>query len=207
MVVFKNDIEYAGDIAAATILGNIFLSHMISQSHPNFHCLRSALAPQLFQKQHEYCFALKHPAAIIVESTVVPFFSSRPLCCRNSTTCPNSCKLLLIRILRNLPRVSPSGTWLLQLRRNPRKSDCRYLGNGCLIRQTVQVLQQIQSQHQFNLVRLVSALSFVIARSGHGNPVAPRYDAFDLYQKFFFLVRTCTSSSLKSHKLICSMHL
>lgn len=51
-------------------------------------------------------------ASINVESTIVPRFKIKPRCIRSSTTCANSsCWIpFLIRMLRNRPSVSPSGT-------------------------------------------------------------------------------------------------
>ena len=63
--------------------------------------------------------------------------------------------------------------------------DC--LGNRRFVGQVIKVLQQIQPQHQFQVVGLISALSFIIARLDHGYPFAQRNNALDLLEKFFFL--------------------
>ncbi len=55
------------------------------------------------------------------------------------------------------------------------------------IRQVVEILQHINAEHQFQIVGLVAALSFVITRLNEGNPLSPRNDAVDLFQKLFFL--------------------
>ena len=61
------------------------------------------------------------------------------------------------------------------------------LTGGCLIRQVVQILQNMNSKHQFQIVRLVPALSFVIVRLYNSYSFAPRNDAVHLTQKFFFM--------------------
>ena len=45
----------------------------------------------------------------------------------------------------------------------------------------------INAEHQFQIVGLVAAFSFVITRLNEGNPLSPRNDAVDLFQKLFFL--------------------
>ena len=50
----------------------------------------------------------------------------------------------------------------------------------CHIRQVVQILHQIDPKHPFQIVGLISALSFVIARSDQADPFSPRYDSVDL---------------------------
>lgn len=74
--------------------------------------------------------------------------------------------------------------------------------NSRLITQVVQVLQQVQPQHDLQWIRLIAALSFVITRLNHGKPFLPWDDPFNLIQKFFF-VRTCASSSLNAEIVIC----
>ena len=53
-------------------------------------------------------------------------------------------------------------------------------GYRCHIRQVVQILHQIDPKHPFQIVGLISALSFVIARSDQADPFSPRYDSVDL---------------------------
>lgn len=55
-------------------------------------------------------------AEISVESTFVPFFSSKPRSWSNPATCANSFSCIPLRIsrFRNRPSVSLSGTWLLE---------------------------------------------------------------------------------------------
>ena len=75
--------------------------------------------------------------------------------------------------------------------------------DSCLIAQVVQVLQQIQPQHDLQWIGFVAALSFVIARLNHGKPFLPRDDPLNLGQKLFFFVRTCANSSLNAEIVIC----
>lgn len=62
--------------------------------------------------------------------------------------------------------------------------DC--LRYRCLIAEIVQVLQQVQPKHDFQRVRFVAALSFVVARLNQLKPFLPQDNPFDLREKFFF---------------------
>ena len=61
------------------------------------------------------------------------------------------------------------------------------LCHGSHVGEVIQVLQYIEPQHQFQIVGLISALSFVIARSDLFDPFSPRDDALYLRKKLFFL--------------------
>ena len=61
------------------------------------------------------------------------------------------------------------------------------LCHGSHIREVIQILKHIDPQHQFQIVGLVSALSFVIARLNLCDPFPPRNDAIYLRKEFFFL--------------------
>ena len=60
-------------------------------------------------------------------------------------------------------------------------------GHRRFIRKIVQVLYHIQSQHHFQRVRLIPALSLAIARLYLSMPLRPRDDSLHLGQKPFFL--------------------
>ena len=87
--------------------------------------------------------------------------------------------------------------------------DC--LCHCCLVTQIIEVLQQIQSEHDLQRIGFVAALSFVIARLNHGKPFSPRDDPFNLTEKFFFLrphlcqfVTECGNRHLFIHGFIIS---
>ena len=87
--------------------------------------------------------------------------------------------------------------------------DC--LCHCCLVTQVIEVLQQIQSEHDLQRIGFVAALSFVIARLNHGKPFSPRDDPLDLTEKFFFLrphlrqfIAECGNCHLFIHGFIIS---
>ena len=57
------------------------------------------------------------------------------------------------------------------------------LCHGSHVGEVIQVLQHIEPQHQFQIVGLISALSFVIARPDLFDPFSPRDDALYLRKK------------------------
>ena len=71
-----------------------------------------------------------------------------------------------------------------ELRNGAAVNDLRY---RAFVRQVVKVLQHIDAKHQFQIVGLVAALSFVIERLNACDPRSLRNDAVDLFQKLFFL--------------------
>ena len=70
-----------------------------------------------------------------------------------------------------------------KLRERTAVNDFRHNAHICKI---IEILQQKDSQHQFQRIRFIPALSFVIARLNDSYECIPRYDAFDFVQKFFF---------------------
>ena len=65
-----------------------------------------------------------------------------------------------------------------------------------VIREVVEVLQHIDSEHQFQVVGLIAALSFVIVRLHDTNPLRPWNQFLHDSQKLFLLRDACPSSSL-----------
>ena len=67
--------------------------------------------------------------------------------------------------------------------------------SGSFVGEVVQVLDQVDSQHQLKIVGLVSAHSFIIARLDQLVQLLPRQDGVHLFEKFplvrfyFFLIR------------------
>ena len=61
------------------------------------------------------------------------------------------------------------------------------LCHGSHIREVIQILKHIDPQHPFQIVGLVSALSFVIARLNLCDPFPLRNDAIYLRKEFLFL--------------------
>ena len=76
-------------------------------------------------------FFVEVGAAIIVESTIVPFFRISPFAVSCSTTCEKSfsCSSFFTNRFLNLPSVSPSGIWLLDS--TPQKSENALLSVTC----------------------------------------------------------------------------
>ena len=70
-----------------------------------------------------------------------------------------------------------------------------YLCNRCHIGEIIQILYKIDSQHPFQIVGLVAALSFVVVRLDNAYPFLPWYDGLN--------VRTCDNSSLRTDRLCC----
>ena len=87
----------------------------------------------------------------------------------------------------NLPMVSPSGTSSGDV--TPQNSENARLSMTSVITRISarsEVLQQKDSQHQFQRIRFIAVLSFVIAWLNDFYECIPRYDAFNFIQKFFF---------------------
>lgn len=72
--------------------------------------------------------------------------------------------------------------------------------HGSLIWQCIQILQHIQPQHQLDSVRLVPALSFIIARSDFLHGISRSICS----KNSFFFVLACDNSSISPDRLICS---
>ena len=70
-----------------------------------------------------------------------------------------------------------TGLYPAEIRKSPAVN---YFGYHCRIRQVVQILHQVDPKYPFQIVGLISALSFVIARSDQADPFSPRYDSVDL---------------------------
>ena len=119
-------------------------------------------------------FLVEKGASMNVESTMVPLFQQQLFFLQNF---PKSADGISIRNL-------VAGFHSTKLRKGTAVYD---LTGGCLIRQVVQILQNMNSKHQFQIVRLVPALSFAIVRLYNSYSFAPRNDAVHLTQKFFFI--------------------
>ena len=97
------------------------------------------------------------------------------------------CKQFLLNAVfqKNIPKSAQrisirhliTGLYPAEIRKSPAVN---YFGYRCHIRQVVQILHQIDPKHPFQIVGLISALSFVIARSDQADPFSPRYDSVDL---------------------------
>ena len=64
--------------------------------------------------------------------------------------------------------------------KNAVKEAVDHFGDTRHIRKIVQILNHVDSKHSFQIVGLISALSFVIARSDQADPFSPWYDSVDL---------------------------
>jgi len=61
-----------------------------------------------------------------------------------------------------------------------------HLCHGCHVGEVVQILNQIDSQHTFQIIGLVATISIIVARIDERNPLSLGNDAIDLRQKLFF---------------------
>ena len=145
----------------------------------------------------------------MVESTIVPRFQDQATLRKEFH---DLFKQFLLNTVfqKNIPKSAQrisirhliTGLYPAEIRKSPAVN---YFGYRCHIRQVVQILHQIDPKHPFQIVGLISALSFVVVRLGswliHS---ASRYDSVDLCSRNSrFFVRTCVSSSLRADRLIC----
>ena len=70
-----------------------------------------------------------------------------------------------------------TGLYPAKIRKSPAVN---YFSYRCHIRRVVQILHQIDPKHPFQIVGLISALSFVVVRSDQADPFSSRYDSVDL---------------------------
>lgn len=144
---------------------------------------------------------------ISVESTIVPFCSSKSQFRSFCTTCSRNRSPIWFfsRIWRKRLMVYPSGTWLLES--TPAElRECLAVDNlvhNSGVRQIIQLLQDVDPEHQFQVVWLTAALSFVVVRLYNRYPFRPGDHLGHDGQKLFFFVLACTRSSLNALSVIC----